>query len=429
MPKLLVFCIDALCAHDIEYMRTLPNFGQILQQGALVEKVEPVFPALTYSCHTSILTGTYVGRHGIVHNEMLDRGGKSGAPWYSLKHQINGKTLLDEARERGLTTCSLAWPVSGAADYDFNMPMIVPYDYQGYEPEKWLRRTATPNLLNRYFYKHGRYLKGPDRSLDLFTMALALDILEDYEQPDVMLVKMCDLDGVRHMHGVYHEKTLQQLRKHDEELGAIMEGLRRKGTFEDTNIVVLGDHGQTDIHDVLFMNLLLKENGFLQTDGAGNLVSFDAFCHSARLTAFIELRDPEDLELVKRTREFLESLRNDPKIQLDLVLDAKEAEQEYGLAGPFDFVIESGLPISFDERTWGDSIWGSLTPGYKMVAATHGGSPRRQELTTFFACGPSIKQTVVQDHRSLVDLAPTMANMLGFSMTNIDGVAIKEILR
>lgn len=429
MPKLLVFCIDALCASDIEFMRTLPNFGQILRHGALVEKVEPVFPALTYCCHTSILTGTYVGRHGIVHNEMLTRGGKRGAPWYSLKQQISGKTLLDEAREQGLTTCSLAWPVSGAADYDFNMPMIVPYSYQGYEPEKWLVGTATANLMERYFYKHGRYLKGPTRSLDLFTMALALDILEDYEQPDVMLVKMCDLDGVRHMHGVYHDKTRQQLRTHDEELGAILESLRRQGTLDDTNLVVLGDHGQTDINDVLFMNLLLKEHGFLQTDEAGNLVSFDAFCHSARLTAFIELRDPEDPELVQRTREFLESLRTDPEIQLDLVLDAKEAEREYGLVGPFDFVIESRLPISFDERTRGDSIWGSLTPDYHMVAATHGGSPRRQELTTFFACGPSIQPTVVEDPRSMVDLAPTMANMLGFSMTNIDGVPIKEILR
>lgn len=149
----------------------------------------------------------------------------------------------------------------------------------------------------------------------------------------------------------------------------------------------------------------------MQTDEAGNLVSFDAFCHSARLTAFIELRDPEDPQLVKGTRDFLESLRTDPRIQLDLVLDAKEAEREYGLAGPFDFVIESRLPISFDERTRGDSIWGSLTPDYNMVAATHGGSPRRQELTTFFACGPSIKPTVVADPRSMVDLAPTMASI------------------
>ena len=57
MPKLLVFCIDALCASDIPFMKTLPNFGRILEHGALLEKVEPVFPALTYTCHTSIRQG------------------------------------------------------------------------------------------------------------------------------------------------------------------------------------------------------------------------------------------------------------------------------------------------------------------------------------------------------------------------------------
>lgn len=430
MPKLLVFCIDALCASDIRYMKTMPHFGQILSKGALVEKIDPVFPALTYCCHTSILTGTYVNRHGIVHNEMLSRGGKCGAPWHSMKQDVKGKTLLDEAHERGLTTCALSWPVSGGADYDMNMPMIVPYHYHGYKPEQWLTATSTQNLMERYYHKHGRYIKGPDRSLDLFTMALALDILEDYEQPDVMLVKMCDLDSVRHTYGVYHEKTVEQLRKHDEELGAIMECLRRKGTLEDTNIVVLGDHGQTDIHDVLLMNNLLKNNGFLEADAEGNVISFDAFCHSTGLAALIEVRDPEDTVLMRLVREFLEGLREDPAIQLNMVLDAAKAEKQYGLAGPFDFVIESTLPISFGESAKGDAIWGSCMPGNKKNGvATHGGSPTRKEVTTFFASGPSVRHTVVTGHRSMVDEASTMANMLGFEMKNTDGTSIKEILR
>jgi predicted AlkP superfamily pyrophosphatase or phosphodiesterase len=307
--------------------------------------------------------------------------------------------------------------------------MIVPYNYQGYEPEKWLIGTATENLMGRYFFKHGRYLKGPDRSLDLFTMALALDILEDFEQPDVMLVKMCDLDGVRHFHGVYHQKTKDQLRKHDEELGAILEALRRKGTLADTNIVVLGDHGQTDLEDAFFLNNLFKAHGLLKADEEGNVTFFDAFCHSARLTAFIEVRDPEDQALLSKVRELLDSLRADPRVQLDLVLDAADAEREYGLTGPFDFVIESKRPIVFDENTRGEALWGSEIPGFQLVAATHGGSPKREEVTTFFASGPSINQVVVKEPRSMVDLAPTMAQMLGFTLNDVDGVPIKEILR
>lgn len=430
MSKLLVFCIDALCASDIQTMKEMPHFGELLRAGALVEKIDPVFPALTYSCHTSILTGTYVGRHGIVHNEKLTRGGISGAPWHSMKSDVRGKTFLDIAHEHGLTTCSLSWPVSGGADYDMNMPMIVPYEYRGYAPEKWLHGTATDNLMERYFYKHGRYIKGPGRSLDLFTMALALDILEDFPQPDVMLVKMCDLDSTRHTYGVYAPQTKDQLRLHDEQLGALMECLRRRGTLEDTNIVVLGDHGQTDIKDVCLLNVLLKQNGFLTADDSGTVTSFDAFCHSTGLAALIEVRDPTDKALLRRVRDFLESLRDDPKIRLHLVADAAQAKDKYGLAGPFDFAIESANPISFGEEAGGNAVWRKNLPGDKKIgAATHGGSPTREEVTTFFAAGPAVRPGTVSGHRSMVDEAPSMAAMLGLTMPNIDGSPILEILR
>ncbi|MFQ9901510.1 MAG: alkaline phosphatase family protein [Ruthenibacterium sp.] len=112
-----------------------------------MEQIDPVFPALTYTCHTSILTGVYAGRHGILHNEVLRRGGQSNAPWHCMKQDVKAPTLLDVAHAHGMTVCSLSWPVSGGADYDMNMPMIVPYHYDGYEPEQYLAGTATENLM------------------------------------------------------------------------------------------------------------------------------------------------------------------------------------------------------------------------------------------------------------------------------------------
>ena len=109
MSKLLVFCIDALCASDAAKMRTMPHFAPLFERGALVEKIEPVLPALTYTCHTSILTGTYAGRHGIINNERMSRGGHLNTPWYCMKSEVRGQTLLDTAHQHGRTTCSLSW--------------------------------------------------------------------------------------------------------------------------------------------------------------------------------------------------------------------------------------------------------------------------------------------------------------------------------
>jgi len=430
MSKLLVFCIDALCPGDIEEMRAMPHFGPLISKASYVRHIAPVWPALTYCCHVSILTGCYVGRHGIFHNEKIRRGGYFNEPWFNLKKDVQVPTLLDRAKEQGLTTCSLSWPVSGGADYDMNMPMIVPYHYTGWEPEPWLEGTATRNLMARYFHKHGRYIKGPDRSLDLLTMALALDILEDLDQPDVMLVKMCDLDSARHTHGVRHPKVTDQLRKHDEEFGALIEVLRRKGGLDQTNVVILGDHGMMDVRDVLLFNVLLRDAGFIKVDHDGKLTGFDALCHSNGLSAYIELRDTDDTAVKRKVRDFLEGLKADPRIVLNYVMDPEEARRVFNVQGPFDFIIESKLPISFGERLDGDTIWGSKVPGdHKIGAATHGGSPTRAEVTTFIASGPEIRDGVVIEVRSMVDEAPTMARMLGFEMTGTDGSVINELLR
>ena len=430
MSKVLVFCIDALCSSDIEEMRNMPHFGPFVDRSSYVKKIEPVWPALTYSCHVSILTGCYVGRHGIFHNEKIRRGGFFNEPWFNLKKDVKMPTLLDCAKKNGLTTCSLSWPVSGGADYDMNIPMIVPYSYIGWEPEQWLEGTATRNLMERYFYKHGRYIKGPDRSLDLLTMALALDILVDFDQPDIMLVKMCDLDSSRHTYGVHHPKVLDQLRKHDAEFGALIEVLKRKDQLDQTNIVILGDHGMTDVRDVLLLNVLLRDAGFIQTDNENKLTSFDAICHSNGLSAYVELRDPSNAAMKRKVRDFLETLKGDPNIKLDYVMDANEAKQAFDVEGPFDFIIESRLPISFGDRLDGNTCWGSQVPGdHKIGAATHGGNPKRAEVTTFIAGGPDVKTGVVVDQCSMVNEAPTMAKMLGFEMPGIDGSSIDEILR
>lgn len=430
MSKVLVFCLDALCACDVEEMKKMPHFGKYMEKAAIVKNIEPVWPALTYCCHTSIITGCYVARHGVEHNEKLKRGGYWNMPWYGKKEDVKVPTLLDRAREHGMTTCSLSWPVSGGADYTMNMPMIVPYSYKGWNPDPYLEGMASKNLMDRYFYKHGRYIKGKDRSLDLLTMALALDILEDYEQPDIMLVKMCDLDGARHEYGVYHPMAKEQLLKHDEEFGAILEALRRKGTLEETNIVILGDHGQTDVEEVIHLNVLLRENGFIRLNEDGSLKDFDAVIHSTGLAAYVELADPDNAEMKAKVRAFLESLKDDERVKLSYVLDREEAMEKYHVDGPFDFIIESSLPVSFGELYNCDSIFGSRIFGdHKVGAATHGGSPSRQEVTTFMAAGPDVKPGVIVERRSMVDEAPTMARMLGFTMPDTDGTAIEEILR
>lgn len=427
--KLLVFCLDALCTMDIEFMKTLPCFGWIIENGSYVKHIEPTYPSLTYPCHTSIITGNYVDKHKISHNEMVTPG-RINSPWYNQRSDVKCKTLLDYGKEHGFSTCSISWPVSGGADYDFNMPMIVPYGYIGPNPDQFLVNNATDNLMNDYYWKYGRYLKGVDRSLDLYTMALAPDIIRDYNQPDIMLVKMCDLDSVRHKHGIDNEHVKEQLRKHEYELEVIMESIKRYGDFENTHFVILGDHGQIDIDYVLNFNVLLKQAGFIRVDENEELIDYDAYCHSAALSAWIELANPEDEEMKKKVYDFLIKIKNDGKYDIEYVFTKEEVSEQYHLSGNFEFVIEGRNAISFSNNFKGDQVIGHIeTNDYKTSKASHGALPFKNQTTTFIACGPNVKKGVVIERGKMVDEAPTMAAMLGFEMLDIDGQCIKEIIK
>lgn len=429
MKKLVVFMIDALCSSDIEHMKKLKNFSKIIENGSYVESIEPVFPALTYCCHTAIVTGCYVDRHGIYDNEFYERGCKPSKVWFGKKEQIKVPTLLDRARDRGLSTCSIFWPVTAGANYTYNWPMYVPYHYEGEHPEDWLKDgMASKNVFDEYAYKYLIYQMGDWTNSEVISIDLSCDIIKDHGQPDVMMIKMCDLDSIRHTYGVYSDEAYKQLKKHDIEFGIILECIRKYGDYDNTNFVIVGDHGQTNILEVLNMNTLLAENGFIRLDENNNIVYCDCFAHSAALTCYIELKDPNNKKLYDKVKAFLESLIDDERIKLAYVLDKDQMKEKYHVDGPFDFVIESSRDIAFYDKLGGD-LWTKAEPGsHKCGAATHGSRPDRKETTTFIASGPSVKKGVVIDKRSMVDEAITMAKMIGFDMEDTDGRLMEELL-
>ena len=430
--KLLVFMIDALCETDVAYMRTLKNFGWILENGALVREMLPVYPSFTYPCHVSIMTGCYPNKHGIPHNEHV-KAGVHPVPWYSKRSMVKKKFFAEYAKEHGYSTCLINWPVSEGADVDINLPMCLPPRYRGDNPRMFYEESTSKEVLDRYFWKYGYLLCGCNKvlnsSYDDFTNAVSPDIIRDYGQPDVMLVKMCDLDTVRHKMGVDNDSAKLQLQKHDCELGVLMESIRRYGDFEHTNFIIMGDHGQTDVERVLNFNRVLQEKGLQKLDENGHLESFDAYCHSTGGCGWIELGDPADEELRQRVYQVLLEAKNSGKYGLGYVFTKEEADERFNLTGPFDFIIEGEEPLSFGYDP-AAPLFTKAAPGdYKTAPGTHGGLPWRDHRTTFFACGPAFKKGAVIEQACLVDEAPTMAKILGFEMEDIDGKCLDDILR
>ena len=427
--KLFVFMIDALCTKDIEYMKTMSGFKYVFDRGSYVKHIETVYPSFTYPCHCSIITGNTVKKHGVPHNAKLEMENPN-AEWYNQRSDIKCPTIFDYAKKAGYSTCSLSWPVSGGADIDLNMPMIVPIGYMGDDPGQFLVDNASKELLDRYYWKYGRYLMGAGRSLDEFTMALAPDVIRDYGQPDVMFVKMCDLDTAKHTYGVYYDESYEQLRKHNHEFEVLLESIRRYGDLEHTNFVIMGDHGQQDITMNLNMNVLLKNAGFIRTDENGKIIDWDAYCHSVSLSAWVQLKNPEDTAMKEKVHNFLKGLMDDPQYNIGYLFTKEEAEEKFGLVGPLDFVIEGKEPMSFSADMIGTDIFEKHLPkGWHSSQASHGHLPWREETSTFSACGPNVVPGLVIERASMMDEAPTMARMMGMTMEDVDGSVLEELIK
>ena len=117
-----------------------PNLQEMKREGVIAKEVAGVFPTVTYPSHTTLITGVTPKDHGILYNTKMNDDGSSGGWVYDFK-EIKRKTLWQAAKEKGLITASVSWPITVNADYiDYNIPEFWsfknPMDRRGATSEK-----------------------------------------------------------------------------------------------------------------------------------------------------------------------------------------------------------------------------------------------------------------------------------------------------
>lgn len=69
--KLIILSADAMVTEDLELFSTLPGYQKYLDGGCRINRVESIYPTVTYPCHTTMMTGNYPNRHGVTGNFVL----------------------------------------------------------------------------------------------------------------------------------------------------------------------------------------------------------------------------------------------------------------------------------------------------------------------------------------------------------------------
>jgi hypothetical protein len=98
-----------------EHGLEVPTLREMVRSGAWSPGALGVFPTVTYPSHTSIATGTNPGTHGIVLNDPWDPYGLTSSALRFYAEDIRVPTLWDAARDAGLLTALIFWPVTVGA--------------------------------------------------------------------------------------------------------------------------------------------------------------------------------------------------------------------------------------------------------------------------------------------------------------------------
>lgn len=115
--------------------------------------------------------------------------------------------------------------------------------------------------------------------------------------PEVLFVHTGTFDSYRHGHGVFSSYLDEARANHDRYLGELMRTCEDAGVAQDTNLVLVSDHGQRDICRAINLNVLLADGGFIDTDADGKVLDWRAYCFSNAMSANVYLKDPDDAAL------------------------------------------------------------------------------------------------------------------------------------
>jgi predicted AlkP superfamily pyrophosphatase or phosphodiesterase len=412
-PRVILISIDGLASdyltHADELHLAIPNLRQLEATGTTAAFAASVLPSVTFPAHTTMLTGVNPARHGVVSNRVLDpgdpsdRNGEGGAVFYS---QIKARTLFDAARDRGLRSAAVWWPVTVGAPVDDNFP---DYAVDSLRDARLLLQLSSPAARDLVPAPAALLGAGDDIALDALRERLAVAFLR--RQPRLLAVHYIGLDSASHAAGPYGPAAIAALEAIDQDIGALLAEVKALGLEASTTVVVTSDHGFLPVTQAIRIGSLFAAQGLLTVGDDGRLDSWQAFPWVEGGIAAIYVQPhaaPDTLARVDRTLDALRAGAAGPGIHR--VYRGAELAAFEGYPGAYAAVdVEPGFTFS------GELSGAVLAP--TSLRGTHGHAPDRPELRACLLLrGPGIRPGARIPGVRLLDVAPTVAHVLGLDL-------------
>lgn len=401
----------------------VPNLTAMKLSGAYAEGVEGVYPSVTYPSHTSMVTGVRPATHGIVQNRIFEAPtDPQTRAWYWFANALKSETLWELAKKAELVTASVGWPVTAGADIDYKMPEI-------WDPTelpismKRAREYSTPGLLDDAIKNSDRPGVNEMRG-DEFRTVVSEHIIKAH-RPNLMVIHLIDLDDAHHKNGPGSPLGLQVAEREDGYVGRIMEAARKAGIFERTTFLVVSDHGFAKVDKSFNPNVVLVNEGLITLDAKGRPASWKAAAWTAGGSCAIVLRDSGDKETAARVTAIFSKLASRDDRPISRIVNRSEMDRLGAVPEAF-LMLDAATGFTFGDSYTGDAI----RPTGSSYQGTHGYLPSRPEMrSALLIYGRGVRQGVTVPIARMVDIAPTVAALLGIRFTQAEGSPMRELLQ
>jgi predicted AlkP superfamily pyrophosphatase or phosphodiesterase len=413
--SLLVISIDGLrpdyATRADEHGLKVPNLRRFMRDGAYAQGVVGVTPTITYPSHTTLMTGVWPAEHGIHANLTFDPLRKFQGEWYWYAEDIKVPTLWTVAKQAGLSTASVNWPVTvGATGIQYLIP------------EYWrVRGDLNDRKLVEALSKPEGFLNDLETKLGPFDVAalsvdgdrlltkFAVEIIAS-KKPAFMTIHLPALDEAEHNSSPFSAESNRTMEEVDSLIGQLADAEFRADP--DAVVAVVSDHGfvATD-HRMNLMIPFVKEGLVTQKPNDNkSIASWKASVWTAGGLSAIMLQDPNDSAVRAQVKELLSRLQADPTNGIGRVLDQEQ------------IIKTGGFPEAAFLVDWKPGYYGGAALSGALIEAvpgtgTHGYLPDNPDLrAAFFVMGKGVSAGRDLGVIDMRQIAPTFAGILGVKL-------------
>jgi predicted AlkP superfamily pyrophosphatase or phosphodiesterase len=391
----------------------VPTLREMVRNGASSDGAQSVMPTVTYPSHTSMVTGANPETHGIYTNTAWDPLNQNSGGWRWYTEDIRVPTLWQLARQEGLRTALIHWPVTTGAQADLNLPEY----WRASVPEdmKLVRALSTPGIFEKVAKEF------PDFKPDVPPLDLTDAIWTDAAcyaienlKPNLLLLHLAMVDHWEHEKGPFSAEANAATETADVQIARLISSAKKVGTWQTSVLVILSDHGFAPISQEMRPGVLLQQKGLITLDAKGRITDWMASEIIDGGSAYLYVKDPNDDATRTALRNIFEPLAGAEGSGIRRIASHDEV---LGMGGdPNAFLaLEAADGTSFAAGYAGD------LKGQSRGGGTHGYFPDRKEMrASMVIYGPAIGPGKI-GHARLIDVAPTVAAWLGLKLGKTDG--------